>query len=39
VTDFMNLKIKSAQCFRDANRDKVCMRVLVSNRIYMSTVS
>jgi hypothetical protein len=27
VTDFMNLKIKSAQSFRGAHRDRVCVCV------------
>jgi hypothetical protein len=27
VTDFVNLKIKPAQSFRGAHRDKVCVRV------------
>jgi hypothetical protein len=27
VTDFMNLKIKSAQSFRGAHRDRVCVYV------------
>jgi hypothetical protein len=29
VTDFVNLKIKSAQFFRDAHRDKMCVRVFI----------
>jgi hypothetical protein len=29
VTEFMNLKIKSAQSFRSANRVRVCVRVFI----------
>jgi hypothetical protein len=29
VTDFVNLKIKSAQFFGCAHRDKVCVRVFI----------
>jgi hypothetical protein len=29
VTDFMNLKIKSAQSFRDAHRDRMCVHVFI----------
>jgi hypothetical protein len=29
VTDFVNLKIKSAQSFRDAHRGKMCVRVFI----------
>jgi hypothetical protein len=38
VTDFMNLKIKSAQSFRSAHRDRLCVRVFieVSDRTYIS---
>jgi hypothetical protein len=38
VTDFVNLKIKSAQSFGCAHRDRTCMRVLigVSDRTCMS---
>jgi hypothetical protein len=38
VTDFMNLKIKTAQSFRCAHRGRVCVRVFIgmSVRIYMS---
>jgi hypothetical protein len=38
VTDFVNLKIKSAQSFGGAHRDRMCMCVLigVSNRMCMS---
>jgi hypothetical protein len=38
VTDFMNLKIKSAQSFRCAHRGRVCVRVFiwVNARTYMS---
>jgi hypothetical protein len=44
VTDFVNLKIKSAQFFRDAYRGRLCVRVFirVSGRtcisIYVCTV-
>jgi hypothetical protein len=36
VTDFVNLKIKSAQSFRGAHRGRVCVRVFVgvSSRTY-----
>jgi hypothetical protein len=38
VTDFVNLKIKSAQSFKCVNRGRVCVRVFieVSARICMS---
>jgi hypothetical protein len=38
MTDFMNLKIKSAQSFRGAHRDRVCVRMFigVSAHTYMS---
>jgi hypothetical protein len=38
VTDFVNLKIKSAQSFRGANKGRVCVRVFirVSARTCMS---
>jgi hypothetical protein len=38
VTDFVNLKIKSAQSFRGAHRGSVCVRVFigVSARTCMS---
>jgi hypothetical protein len=29
VTDFINIKIKPAQSFRGAHRDKVCVRVFI----------
>jgi hypothetical protein len=29
VTDFVNLKIKLVQSFRDAHRDRVCARVFI----------
>jgi hypothetical protein len=29
VTDFVNLKIKSAQFFRDAHRDRLCVHVFI----------
>jgi hypothetical protein len=36
VTDFVNLKIKSAQSFRGAHRNRMCVRVFieVSARVY-----
>jgi hypothetical protein len=38
LTDFMNLKIKLTQSFRDAHRDRVYIRVFigVSDRMCMS---
>jgi hypothetical protein len=38
VTDFVNLKIKSAQSFRGAHRNRMCVRVFieVSARTCMS---
>jgi hypothetical protein len=36
VTDFVNLKIKPTQSFRRAHRNRVYVRVLVSDRICMS---
>jgi hypothetical protein len=38
MIDFMNLKIKSAQSFRDGYKNRVCVRVFieVSARICMS---
>jgi hypothetical protein len=29
LTDFMNLKIKSAQSFRNAHRDRMCVYVFI----------
>jgi hypothetical protein len=29
VTDFVNLKIKPAQSFKDAHKGRVCMRVFI----------
>jgi hypothetical protein len=39
MTDFVNLKIKSAQSFRDAHRDRMCVHVFigVSTHMCMST--
>jgi hypothetical protein len=34
VTDFMNLKIKSAQSFRGAHRGRMCMRVFIGVSAY-----
>jgi hypothetical protein len=34
VTDFMNLKIKSAQSFGGAHRGRVCMRVFIGVSAY-----
>jgi hypothetical protein len=38
VTDFVNLKIKSAQSFGDDHRDRVCVHVFIgaSVRTYIS---
>jgi hypothetical protein len=38
VTDFVNLKIKSAQFFRGTHKDRLCVRVFirVSAHTYMS---
>jgi hypothetical protein len=38
VTDFVNLKIKLAQSFRDAHTDRVCVCIFIrlSTRICMS---
>jgi hypothetical protein len=38
VTDFVNLKIKSAQCFGGAYRDRMCVRIFIemSDHTYMS---
>jgi hypothetical protein len=33
MTDFMNLKIKSAQFFRVAHRDRVCINILVEMNV------
>jgi hypothetical protein len=44
VTDFMNLKIKSAQSFECVHRDKVCVRMFIGisahtcMSIYICTV-
>jgi hypothetical protein len=40
VTDFVNLKIKLSQSFKDAHRDMMYIRVFigVSNHIYVCTV-
>jgi hypothetical protein len=44
VTDFVNLKIKSAQSFKDVHKGMVCMRVCIGMsahaciRIYIYTV-
>jgi hypothetical protein len=29
VTDFVNLKIKSTQSFKDAHRDRVCVHIFI----------
>jgi hypothetical protein len=34
ITDFVNLKIKSAQSFRCAHRDKVCVRIFIEVNAY-----
>jgi hypothetical protein len=36
VTDFVNLKIKLAQSFKDAHKDKMCVFIGVSGRTYMN---
>jgi hypothetical protein len=38
VTDFVNLKIKSAQSFRGAHRGRMCIRVFmkISDYIYIN---
>jgi hypothetical protein len=38
VTDFVNLKIKSAQCFEGAYRGRMCVRIFIetSNHTYMN---
>jgi hypothetical protein len=36
VTDFVNLKIKSAQSFEGAHRGRVCVFIVVSAYTYMS---
>jgi hypothetical protein len=40
VTDFINLKIKLGQSFKDAHRDRmyICVFIRVSNHIYVCTV-
>jgi hypothetical protein len=40
VTDFINLKIKLSQSFKDAHRDRMYIRVFigVSDHIYVYTV-
>jgi hypothetical protein len=41
VTDFVNLKIKSAQSFRDAHRDRMCVHVFSAHthiNIYIYTI-
>jgi hypothetical protein len=35
VTDFVNLKIKSAQFFGCAHRDRVCVRVFIGVSAHM----
>jgi hypothetical protein len=35
VTDFINIKIKPAQSFRGAHRDKVCVRVFIEMGAHM----
>jgi hypothetical protein len=36
VTDFVNLKIKSAQFFRGVHRGRLCVFIRVSARTYIS---
>jgi hypothetical protein len=44
VTNFVNLKIKSAQFFRDAHKDRLCVHIFIRVRartcmsIYVCTV-
>jgi hypothetical protein len=33
MTDFMNLKIKSAQFFRVAHKDRVCVNIFVEMNV------
>jgi hypothetical protein len=35
VTDFVNLKIKPSQSFRDAHRDRMCMYVFIEISIHI----
>jgi hypothetical protein len=35
VTDFVNLKIKTAQSFRGVHRDRVCVRVFIGVSAHM----
>jgi hypothetical protein len=35
VTDFMNLKIKTAQSFKGAHRNRVCVRVFIGVSAHM----
>jgi hypothetical protein len=35
VTDFVNLKIKPSQSFRDAHKDKMCIRVFIEVSIHI----
>jgi hypothetical protein len=35
VTDFVNLKIKSAQSFRGGHTDRVCVRVFIGVSTHM----
>jgi hypothetical protein len=35
VTDFINFKIKPAQSFRGAHRDKVCIHVFIRVNAHM----
>jgi hypothetical protein len=35
VTDFVNLKIKPSQSFRDAHRDRMCMHVFIEVIIHI----
>jgi hypothetical protein len=34
MTDFVNLKIKLAQSFKDAHRNMVCVRVFIRLNVY-----
>jgi hypothetical protein len=38
VTDFVNLKIKSARCFECAHKDSVCIHVLIRVNAHTSMI-
>jgi hypothetical protein len=35
VTDFVNLKIKPTQSFKDAHRDRVCVHIFIGVNAHM----